>query len=257
MNDDDRDEQDDTELLGRWQDGDPKAGTALYRRHFKRLYRFIHGKAPEAADDLIQSTFIKLQKAKFRGDANTTFRSFITQIAWRTILQHYRKNRRNREQNFEDYSSFEDVATGPSEIIYRQQRKTLLIKALRRIPMRDYALIELFYWEGMSSGEIHEILDVPASTLRDRKVRALGRLKVVLEAMLDGNEGDRKTLDKLKTWTEHEKESQQALRRLRRDRPRAPASQRSPQHGCDRARKDDDDDPGDESAVGPRPPSPP
>jgi len=34
----------DSELLQAWRDGDEKAGTALFQRHFSSVYRFFHNK---------------------------------------------------------------------------------------------------------------------------------------------------------------------------------------------------------------------
>ena len=55
-----------------------------------------------------------------------------------------------------------------------------MLEALRRIPLDAQVLLELTYWEQMTSKELGEVLGVPETTVRSR----LGRARTLLQVEL-------------------------------------------------------------------------
>ena len=109
----------DDELLRAWAGGDQGAGASLYRRHFDALYRFFRTKAPEAYEDLIQTTMMECMRAKerYRGDA--PFRAFLFAVARNCLLHHFRSRFRDRLDFDSSRSSVADLDPRPSALAVR------------------------------------------------------------------------------------------------------------------------------------------
>ncbi|MCA9653488.1 MAG: sigma-70 family RNA polymerase sigma factor, partial [Myxococcales bacterium] len=137
----------DEALLRAWAGGDEAAGAMLYRRHFDALYRFFRTKAPDAYEDLIQTTMLECVRSKdrFRGDA--PFRGFLFGVARNTLLHHFRSRFRDRLDFDASRSSVADLDPRPSTIAARNAEQTRLLEAMRRIPVDLQIVIELHYWE--------------------------------------------------------------------------------------------------------------
>ena len=58
-----------------------------------------------------------------------------------------------------------------------------LLDALRRIPLELQILLELHYWEAMTTEEIAEALGVPLGTVRGRLQRGRARLLEVIDEL--------------------------------------------------------------------------
>ena len=194
------DEPDDFALLDAWCDGDGAAGQQLFKRHFAAVYRFFCNKLGQDVDDLVQDTFVALTKAreKFRGDS--AFRTFLFGIAYNQLLK--ARERAAKGRSLEAFESARAVAidSSPSRVAARQQEQELLLRGLRRLPLDQQVVLELFYWEGCTSAQIAEIVGIPHGTVRSRL--RLGR--DALEALLPTLEADPKlvqsTLVGLQTW---------------------------------------------------------
>ena len=48
------DERSDAELLSAWRAGDADAGPQLFKRHFRKVYRFFETKCRDEAEELVQ-----------------------------------------------------------------------------------------------------------------------------------------------------------------------------------------------------------
>lgn len=175
----------DEALFQAWCDGEGAAGEALFDRHFAALHRFFHNKlgSTSDADDLVQRTFLGCVEARdrFRGDAS--FRSYLFGIAHKTLLMHFRG--RSRKQDPIDFGtvSVVDLGASPSVRVGQREEERLLLAALRRLPLESQVVIELHYWESMSSAEIGDVLELPAGTVRSRLRRARALLETAIQEL--------------------------------------------------------------------------
>lgn len=166
----------DTELLTRWQAGDLRAGEALTARYFMAIRAYFLNKAPAAHEDLVQDTFMRLagKRDKYRG--TSTFRVFLFGIARMILLEHLRAKQRN--ERFEPMEqSVADCEGGRlSSLMARQQSHRLVLDALRELPLADQELLELYYWQKLTAGEIAQLQQLPEPTIRSRVRAALRRV---------------------------------------------------------------------------------
>lgn len=191
---------DERELLRAWGAGDERAGTTLFRRYYAAIERFFRNKAPEAAqDDLIQATFLACVDGRERLRADGSLRSYLFSVAYKQLCTHYRQRHRQPAPLDTSAVSVGELAPGPSTMIARRQEHRLLAEALRAIPLDHQVVLELCYWEGQTSAQIAEILDIPTGTAKTRirrarqlllkQLRALAGAKIVLDDDLAELEG--------------------------------------------------------------------
>jgi RNA polymerase sigma factor (sigma-70 family) len=193
-------EHGDLRLLQAWTAGDRRAGEELYDRYFAIVYRFFRSKVPEATQDLTQATMEALTRSGSKFAGHGSFRSFVLGIAVNVLRHHLRSRGRDRIELNDEAVSCEDLGLGPFELVAGNEDQKLLVKALRRIPIKHQIVLELHYWEGLNSREIGEALGLSESTIRERRQRAKVLLRQQLERLMDGEQRIESTLVGLKTW---------------------------------------------------------
>ena len=166
----------DLELLDAWRAGDARSGEALFERYVPVLVRFFRNKVEHAAEDLIQATFVACLESHARYEGRSEFRTFLLGIARHKLYQHYRRDGRAIEDLDLASHSFVDLAPGASTIMAERAEEQLLLHALRSIPVELQVVLELFYWEALTAGEIAAICEVPEGTIRTRIRSARQRL---------------------------------------------------------------------------------
>lgn len=172
--------QDDAELLAAWRGGDPKAGQALFERYFDQVSRFFINKVPFDHEDLIQETFIACVGGRDRIRDDTRFRSYLFSTAYNVLKRYFGRNAGPRRPEELEASTAQDLAPGPSTLMRASEQDRLLLDALRRIPLELQVVLELGYWEGMSSAEIGEALGISPTTARTRMFRGREKLFGIL-----------------------------------------------------------------------------
>jgi RNA polymerase sigma-70 factor (ECF subfamily) len=175
---------DDFALLAAWQAGDARAGDDLVRRHFPAVYRFFRSKLPEAAEDLVQRTFLGCVAALPRVREEPGFRPFLFGIARNQLLLELRH--RTRHPTLPPLDTSIEDALGPSLGAWLDARRDhrVLLQALRQIPIDHQIALELFYWEGLGIDAIASVLEVAPGTVKSRLARARANLAERFAALL-------------------------------------------------------------------------
>ncbi|MEM7151309.1 MAG: sigma-70 family RNA polymerase sigma factor [Myxococcota bacterium] len=182
-----------------WKAGDRAAADQLFERYYEPVARFFCNKAGEAADDLVQKTFLACLEGIERLQRPEDFRRYLFGVAYRLLCRHYRSLRRTPPQvDFDEVTAL-DLDPSPSRVVARRREQRLILEGLRRLPLNQQVVLELHYWEGMRGSDIAQVLDIPLGTaktwlLRGRKAlaKALGSIAAdhrVLESTLSNLEG--------------------------------------------------------------------
>jgi RNA polymerase sigma factor (sigma-70 family) len=170
-------------LLEAWKAGDDESGNALFERHFDALYRFFRNKVSDGIDDLVQQTMLACVRNRESFRQNSSFRTYLFGIARNILFHHF--DRRSREGERFDWGtvSVADLGESPSRVVAARAEQRLLAAALRRVPLDDQILLELYYWENMSGPELAEALDLTEPAVRSRLRRSLERLRNAVEQL--------------------------------------------------------------------------
>ena len=190
----------DFELLRRWREGDREAGQELFARHFDALSRFFRNKVDDdAAADLLQTTFLACVERRdgFREDCS--FRTFLFAVARRRLYSHFEGRMRDGGRFDPAARSVVDLGTTPTQQIGLAQEHTLLLHALRSLPIELQALLELHYWEHLAGPELAIAFEVPEGTVRTRLRRAK-QLLIERVAVLAGGSRPPSTESDLDRW---------------------------------------------------------
>jgi len=173
-------------LIERARRGDLRAFEVLVEHHSDVVFRVaarIVG--PGEADDVSQDAFLRAfhRLASFRGDA--PFRAWLLQITQNAALNALSRRRPESEDSAASGRRAQ-VDAGPerqpaARLEERERRDRLQVK-LEAMRPAYRALVVLRDLEGLSYGEISEILEMPLGSVKGRLHRARGELIELLRA---------------------------------------------------------------------------
>jgi RNA polymerase sigma-70 factor (ECF subfamily) len=188
----------DAELLERWRANDSASGEVLFERYYHMVERFFLNKVSNAVPDLVQETFTRC--VKNREKINKQFRLYIFGIAYNVLKAHLRQRYRNDQRFDAGETSIRDLEPGPATLVVRRREHRLLLEALREIPVDDQVMLELHYWDNLTTEEISEALGIPAGTARGRLQRARDKLGDVMHRLTQSSEDPTTTVACLEDW---------------------------------------------------------
>lgn len=167
----------DAELLAAWAAGDARAGNQLFERYFDLLFRFFRTKVDDAAEDLVQQTFLGLVRTGAPSSFDSSFRAYVYTAARNVLYRHL--TTRAAKLGPVDFGVDSVAALSPSPSTWAAEREDLhlLHEGLRRLPVELQVTLELYHLEGLEGDEVAQVMDVPVGTVRSRLRRGLRRLK--------------------------------------------------------------------------------
>lgn len=164
--------EDDFELLDRWRAGDSDAGKALLHRYAGKLFRFFTNKIDGSVDDLVQDTLLACIEGRDRFRRDAGFDAYVFGIARNVFFAFLRRRGRASEAFDPATSSLQDMGPTPSEFVARKKEEQLLLLALRRLPVDDQLLLELYHRQGLTGTELAVVLGIGERAVRSRLHRA-------------------------------------------------------------------------------------
>jgi RNA polymerase sigma-70 factor, ECF subfamily len=173
---------DDTELIRRWQAGDPAAFAALVRRWQQPMARFLYHllERKEVVADLCQEVFLRAYQAGPRYRENGRFSSWLYTIALNLARD---TGRRRRQALPLDEESLAERSASPAVSCEQEELAGIIRKAVADLPEPLRVVLVLRHYEGMNFEQISRLLGTPASTLKSRFAAALGRLREQLKSL--------------------------------------------------------------------------
>ncbi len=182
----------DLELIQDVKCGEKKSFEVLVERHEKFLMKTIvrMTRDLDAAEDVVQDTFIKAYKRLALFEGRSSFRSWLYQIALNTARNRFRKH--SRETVGTDNMDIGVEGESESKMIATDVRG-ILQKEIAKLPERQKQALTLRIFEDLSFKEIAEIMACPYDTAKANYRHALLKLKDRLESN-----------SMLQTWSERQ-----------------------------------------------------
>ena len=179
----------DEELVLLCRQRDVHAWETLVRRHQTRMLNIAYPFTSDftRAEDLAQEIFIRLYESLDHFQDGRPFKSWFNSLARNLCIDHYRRQRKDRNVVSKPVDEFYDLAAqveGTDESLARRQRRETLMLALDRLGEISREAIVLKDFQGMSHEEMAEMAGVPIGTMKSRVSRAraeLGRIILKLE----------------------------------------------------------------------------
>ncbi len=165
----------DSDLAKRWMAGSHAAGTALLGRHAPALSRYFRARIPDAADDLMQQTYLVCTQNIHKLADPTKFRAFLLGIARNVLLEAVRRRRDHRVDELRQEPATRDRT--PSQVTLLFQQRSALALALESLSPEHEMAVILHYWAGLSVLEIAAVQGVAEGTVKSRLARSRDQLR--------------------------------------------------------------------------------
>jgi len=215
------DDQTDT-LLKAAKGGDADAVNRLLERHRESVRRLVQmrldRKVQRRVDvsDVVQDVLLEAngRLEKYLNDPAMAFHLWIRQIAWDRIIDTYRRHRVSAKRNMDreqamhapatqDQSSIQlaaqlcDPALTPAAAATQRELATKVEAAIEQLGDQDREMILMRHYEHLSNLEIAEVLGLNPPAASMRYLRAVRRLRELLDGEMDDDSdggGDGKAL---------------------------------------------------------------
>jgi RNA polymerase sigma-70 factor (ECF subfamily) len=179
--------EDEEALMEAYVAGDPAAFRRLFRRLAPSMLAFFArttGAGP-AAEDLLQTTLLKLHASRATWRKGEKLRPWAFTIAARVRVDWLRRNgRRAREVDDAELDAEAlpdlDPAQDPGAVALEGERAERVRAALASLPEPQRVVVHLHRFEGLGFAEIGRVLGISESAAKVRAFRAYGRLRAAL-----------------------------------------------------------------------------
>lgn len=177
-------------LMESYRDGDLASFKELYQRHSRGLYQFIYWRSPRKdwVDEIAQDTWASLHGARERYQAQSSFRTYLFQIARNRLIDLLRQHQDLLASDMgkgddDDGGAFEHLAdlaqdeSSPEDGLEEKQRAAALHVAIRSLPGEQREALVMQQFNGMSLEEIAEMTGVSTETVKSRLRYAMRKLR--------------------------------------------------------------------------------
>lgn len=174
-------------LIQRCADGDARALAALFDRHHAVVYRYLSGLAGvdwPVVDDLVQDTFLEVNRSasRFRGDAKV--RTWLLGIATNIARHHVRAESRLRARLRRVFNTpRETMSHSPYITMERTQQIEQLRIAMAALSPQAREAFVLCDVEGERGVDAAKILGIPEGTLYRRLHTARRKLRLSMQGV--------------------------------------------------------------------------
>jgi len=163
-----------------FQNGDKEAFNHIFNMFYKRVCFFAAGIVSEdAAEDLVQDTFVKLWERRVSFDSLTSIKAFLYLTTKNSCINTYK-----HQKVVEKFENYQAENIDESNIIYRLIEAEVLEEvqqAVQQLPQSYRKVIYLSYFEGLSNQDTADYLNVSINTVKTQKVRSLRILREILK----------------------------------------------------------------------------
>ncbi|MCE5322491.1 RNA polymerase sigma factor [bacterium] len=173
----------DMDLLQAIQQQDTDAFEVFFERHRERVRLHISKilRNPDATEDVLQETFLRVWQHADQWDHSGACISWLLKIATNLALNSLRSWRRKREVPLEGHSStgeqenssvpewmVDEATIGPEEALEISERLAMARRLVDDLPEEKREVIRLVHESDMGIGEAAQTLGIPEGTIKSR-----------------------------------------------------------------------------------------
>jgi RNA polymerase sigma-70 factor (ECF subfamily) len=156
---------------------------ALYSRNYGRVLSYCARRLPRAeAVEAAADVFVIAWRRFSSVPSGAAEKAWLYGTAYRVVSNRWRSAKR-RFALTERVASLQQAASGGAdEPVLRRAEEQSVLAALDALPATEREVILLDVWEGLSSAEIAEVLEIKPAAVRKRRERARRRLQRMVTA---------------------------------------------------------------------------
>ena len=178
-------------------DGDSRAFDELVRRYDQRLLNFVYRTIGdrERGEDLVQETFVRVDRHLHRFDQSKKFSTWIYTIASNLAKNELRNRSRNPLVLFQTLKKnwdadhrpleWEDTQYKPDALFRKRHLRAQVEKAVSQLPEHHRVVFVLREMEGKTYEEIADITNCNLGTVKSRLNRARNNFASIIAPMID------------------------------------------------------------------------
>ncbi len=176
-------------LMLRYQEGDRRAFDALFARLAPLVHGFFQRTFGDAsvADDLLQTTFLNLHRARQRYRPDQKLRPWLFAIAANVRMDELRRRHRlpiaASAEEIDRALERESLERPVAEPLEEAERSVRVRAVLAELPDSQRQVIEMNRFDGLSFGEIARALDISEGACKLRAFRGYETLRSKLAAL--------------------------------------------------------------------------
>jgi RNA polymerase sigma-70 factor (ECF subfamily) len=136
---------------------------------------------PDAADEIAQETLARAVEVLRCPNKTTNLGAYVAGIARHVIADHFRAKERLVSIDRVDSETLRADGTDPLTALCYEGELARVRHALGELPDDDRELLRLCYFEGLTPTEVAGRMGVPPERIRQRKLRALQRLRIAFD----------------------------------------------------------------------------
>jgi RNA polymerase sigma factor (sigma-70 family) len=162
---------------------DRKAEYELYKQSYSFLMSICmrYAKNKDAASEVLNMGYLKILNNLSLYKPEVSFKAWISRIMVNTLIDEYRKNKREREkvsyvEEYFDNVNFSDVNEAIGRINYNE-----LLEYINNLPEATKKVFNLFVIDGFSHKEIADLLGISEGTSKWHLNAARQKLKEQIE----------------------------------------------------------------------------
>ncbi|MBV9180480.1 MAG: sigma-70 family RNA polymerase sigma factor [Acidobacteria bacterium] len=178
----------DEELTMRLLAGESEALSVLFKRHCQLVFRLARRilRDDAEAEDAVQEIFLDFYRAPQKFDPQKgSFRSWLSMFSYHRTLN---RKRQLRSRGFYDSESLDESCSVVSDAVDRSfsfnsaETLCLVKQALELINTRQRRVIEMVYFEGLTSDEVAERTGQSVRVVRHHLYRGLDRIRLTFRS---------------------------------------------------------------------------
>ncbi len=158
-----------------------------FQREFDYLLRTLRrlGVSPNDVEDLAHEVFLVLYQSWEKYDSTRPLRAYLFGIAFRVACNHLRKRKREVLYAVVEAS---DGGMQPDQALDANQARTLVLNALKRVPMQRRAVLVMHDIDKLPMGEIASSLSIYQFTGYSRLRKARKEFAAAVTSLLGVSE---------------------------------------------------------------------
>jgi RNA polymerase sigma-70 factor (ECF subfamily) len=164
---------------------DPDGLLKLFVDHRTMLYAFIHAlvRDPHGAEDVFQETTMVLFREAAQFQAGTDFGAWARSVARNRIREHFRKLNRHQPLSEAAETALADRFRETRADWWRERREALF-RCLDDVRGKIRSMLDLYYGQSRSAGEVAEALGMTPAAIRIALCRIRKQLRECAERRL-------------------------------------------------------------------------
>ena len=170
--------QEENELLRRMGEGDQHAFNEIFSLLYQRItYMVVRMVGDEEdAKDILAEVFIKLWDKRTDFHSLSAMKSFLY-IAARNRALDFLKIKKRRQTSKNSYAYWVDHPEEVSTLVLNAELVAQLEREIQALPAKCREIVQLAYYEGLSSEQIARRLGISLQTVWNQKTTAMKRLR--------------------------------------------------------------------------------